>query len=94
LELFSAAIISPSTTDLYERNLIGFLKRINLSPDACVQLAKHNPSAAEKKIISLISQGRLKIERGEIRKKLPQVMMMHRIHIVRGSCPTHSSCTL
>jgi hypothetical protein len=93
LELFAAAIISPSTTDLYERNLIGFLKRINLSPDACVQLAKHNPSAAEKKIISLISQDRLKLERAEIRKKLPQVMMQG-IHIVRGRCPTPSSCTL
>jgi hypothetical protein len=66
LELFSAAIISPSTTDLYDRDLIGFLKRINLSPDACVQFAKHNPSTAEKKIVSLLSQDRLKIERGEI----------------------------
>jgi hypothetical protein len=75
LELFSAPIISPSITDLYERNLIRFLKRINLSPDALVQFAKQNPSTAEKKIISHISQDRFKIERGEIRKKLPQAMM-------------------
>jgi len=84
-ELFSAPIISPSTTYLYERNLIRFLKkRINLSPDPRVQFANHNPSAAEKKIISHISQDRFKIKRGEIRKKLPQAMM-HRIHTVRRS---------
>jgi hypothetical protein len=45
-ELFSAAIISPSTTDQYERNLIRFLKRIYLSPDPRVQFANHNPSTA------------------------------------------------
>lgn len=50
----------------YERKLLGFLKRVNLSPDGLVQFAKENPSAAEKKIISLLSQDRLKIERGEI----------------------------
>jgi integrase len=65
-ELFSAAIRSPATRDPYERKLLGFLKRVNLSPDAFVQFAKDNPSAAEKKIISLLSQDRLKIERGEI----------------------------
>jgi hypothetical protein len=48
--------------------LLGFLKRISLSPDAFVQFAKDNPSAAEKKILSLsfLSQDRMKIERGEI----------------------------
>jgi hypothetical protein len=65
-ELFSAAMRSPATRDPYERKLLGFLKRINLSPDAFVQFAKDNPSAAERKIISLISQDRLKIERQEI----------------------------
>jgi hypothetical protein len=65
-ELFSAAIRSPATRDPYERKLLGFLKRVNLSPDGLVQFAKENPSAAEKKIISLLSQDRLKIERGEI----------------------------
>jgi hypothetical protein len=65
-ELFSAAIKSPATRDPYERKLLSFLKRINLSPDAFVQFAKDNPSAAEKKIISLLSQDRLKIESGEI----------------------------
>jgi integrase len=65
-ELFSAAIRSPATRDPYERKLLGFLRRTNLSPDAFAQFAKDNPSAAEKKIISLLSQDRLKIERGEI----------------------------
>jgi hypothetical protein len=65
-ELFSAAIRSPATRDPYERKLLGFLKRANLSPDGLMQFAKENPSAAEKKIISLLSQDRLKIEKGEI----------------------------
>jgi hypothetical protein len=42
------------------------LKRINLSPDELVEFAKENPSVAEKKIISLLSQDNLKVERGEI----------------------------
>lgn len=45
---------------------LDFWKRINLSPNGLVQFAKENPPAAEKKIISLLSQDRLKIERGEI----------------------------
>ena len=65
-ELFTAAIISPATTDPYERKLLGFLKRVNLTPDEFAQFAKESPSAAEKKILSLLSQDRLKIERGEI----------------------------
>jgi hypothetical protein len=65
-ELFSAAIKSPATRDTYERKLLGFLKRIDLSPDAFVQFAKDNPPGAEKNIISFLSQDRLKIERGEI----------------------------
>jgi hypothetical protein len=56
-ELFSAAIKSLATQNIYERKLLGFLKRINLSPAAFVQFAKDNPSAAEKKIIiSFLSQ--------------------------------------
>jgi hypothetical protein len=46
--------------------LIGFRKRINLSPDSFVQFAKDNPSAAEKQIISFLSQDKLQIEKGEI----------------------------
>lgn len=65
-ELFSAVVRTPATRDPYERKLLGFLKRVNLSPDGLVQFAKENPSAAEKKIISLLSQDRLKIERREI----------------------------
>jgi integrase len=64
-ELFSAAIRSPATRDPYERKLLGFLKRLNLTPDEFAQFAKEGPSAAEK-ILSLLSQDRLKIERGEI----------------------------
>jgi integrase len=65
-ELFCSAIRSPATRDPYERKLLGFLKRVNLTPDEFAQFAKENPLAAEKKIISLLSQDRLKIERGEI----------------------------
>jgi hypothetical protein len=32
----------------YERKLLAFLKRINMSPDVFVKFAKGNPSAAEK----------------------------------------------
>lgn len=65
-ELFSAAIRSPATRDPYERKLLGFLKRVNLTPDEFARFAKENPLAAEKKIISFLSQDRTKIERGEI----------------------------
>lgn len=65
-ELFFAVIRSPATRDPYERKLLGFLKRVNLSPDGFLQFAKKNRSGAEKKILSLLSQDRLKIERGEI----------------------------
>lgn len=65
-ELFSTAIRSPATRDPYERKLHGLLKQVNLSPDRLVQPAKDNPSAEEKKIIFLLSQERLKVERGEI----------------------------
>jgi hypothetical protein len=53
-ELFSAGIRSPATRDPYERKLLGFLKRLNLTPDEFVQFGKENPSSAEKKIISLL----------------------------------------
>jgi hypothetical protein len=46
-DLFAAAIRSPATRDPYERKLLGFLKRVNLSPDGLVQFAKENPSAAD-----------------------------------------------
>jgi hypothetical protein len=35
-ELFSAAIRSPATRDPYERKLLGFLKRVNQTPDEFV----------------------------------------------------------
>src|SRR5215213_3369834 len=54
-ELFSVAIRSPATRDPYERKFLGFLKRINMSSDDFVLFTKDNPSAAEKKIISLLS---------------------------------------
>jgi hypothetical protein len=65
-ELFSAAIRSRATRDPYERKLLGFLKTVNQTPNEFAQFAKENPSAAEKKIIPLPSQDRLKIEKGEV----------------------------
>jgi hypothetical protein len=44
-ELFSAAIRSPSTRDPYERKLLGFMKRMKISPDDFVQFAKVRTSA-------------------------------------------------
>ena len=63
---YFSAIRTPATRDPYERKLLGFLKRVNLSPDGFLQFAKKNPSVQKKKILSLLSQDRLKIERGEI----------------------------
>jgi hypothetical protein len=65
-DLFCAAIRSPATRDPYERKLLGFLRRANQTPDEFAQFAKENPLAAEKKIISFLSQDRMRIERGEI----------------------------
>ena len=65
-ELFSAAIRSRATRDPYERKLLGFLKTVNQTPNEFAQFAKENHSAAEKKIIPLPSQDRLKIEKGEV----------------------------
>jgi len=39
-ELFFAVIRSPATRDPYERKFLGFLKRVNLSPDGFLQFAK------------------------------------------------------
>jgi hypothetical protein len=46
--------------------LLEFLKRVNQTPDGFAQFAKENPITVEKKIISLLSQDKLKIERGKI----------------------------
>jgi hypothetical protein len=56
IELFRAAIRSPSTRDPYERRLISFLRTINLVPDDFVAMAKRNSSSVEKMIISFISK--------------------------------------
>jgi hypothetical protein len=50
VELFRAAIKSDATRDLYERRLIGFLKKMETaSPDDFVEFATNNPTLAEKK---------------------------------------------
>ena len=66
IDLFRAAIKSPSTRDPYERRLISFLKTINLTPDAFISLAKKDSSCTEKKIMSFISTQNLRAKRGEI----------------------------
>ena len=66
IELFKAAIRSPSTRDPYERRLIGFLRTVNLVPDDFVAMAKENCSSVEKMIISFISTQNLRAQRGEI----------------------------
>jgi hypothetical protein len=46
-ELFRAAIKSQATRDLYEKRLIGFLKRMDVeSPDAFIEFARNNPTLA------------------------------------------------
>jgi integrase len=66
IELFRAAIRSPSTRDPYERRLIGFLRTINQVPDDFVAMAKKNTSSVEKMIISFISTQNSRAQRGEI----------------------------
>ena len=66
IELFRAAIRSPWTKDPYERRLINFLNFIKMSPDEFITLAKKEPAALEKKIISFISLQKQRVENGEI----------------------------
>ncbi|HEY6884782.1 MAG TPA: hypothetical protein VI278_12170, partial [Nitrososphaeraceae archaeon] len=66
IELFRAAIRSPSTRDPYERRLIGFLKTVNLVPDDFIAMAKKNSCSVEKMIISFILTQNLRAQRGEI----------------------------
>jgi integrase len=66
IELFRAALRSPSTRDPYERRLIGFLRTINLVPDDFVAMAKKNSSSVEKMIISFISKQNSRAQIGEI----------------------------
>jgi hypothetical protein len=47
-ELFSAAIRSPATREPYERKLLGFLRRINLTPDEFAQFAKESKETRKK----------------------------------------------
>jgi integrase len=66
IELFRAAIQSPSTMDPYERRLIGFLNHVNLTPDEFVTLGRNNPATVEKKLISFIGFQKARVEKGEI----------------------------
>ena len=66
IELFRAAIRSPSTMDPYERRLMSFLNHVNLTPDEFVNLEKKNPSAVEKKLMSFIGFQKARIGKGEI----------------------------
>jgi integrase len=66
VELFRAAIRSPSTRDPYERRLIGFLRTINLLPDDFVAMSKKDSSSAEKMILSFISKQNSRSDKGEI----------------------------
>jgi hypothetical protein len=66
IDLFRAAIKSPSTRDPYERRLINFLKMINLTPDAFIRLAKKDSSCTERKTISFISIQTSMARKGEI----------------------------
>jgi hypothetical protein len=66
IDLFRAAIKSPSTRDPYERPLINFLKMINLTPDAFIRLAKKDSSCTERKTISFISIQTSMARKGEI----------------------------
>ena len=52
INLFRAAIKSPSTRDAYERRLISFLKMVKLTPDSFIRLTKKDPCSTERKIIS------------------------------------------
>jgi integrase len=66
IEQFRAAIRNTATRDPYERRLIGFLKRVMMTPDDLVARAKSQPSTIEKILISFISEQNLRAEKGEI----------------------------
>ena len=66
IEHFRAAIRNGATRDPYERRLIGFLKRVMMTPDDLVARAKSQPSTIEKILISFISAENLRVEKGEI----------------------------
>jgi integrase len=66
IELFRAAIRNSATRDPNERRLIGFLKDVNITPDAFVTMAKKDARLFERKIISFISTQNLRTEKGEI----------------------------
>ena len=66
--LFRSDIRNPRTSDQYERKVLSFLKDIEMPPDTFVALAKDNPKAAEKILISYIDKLVDRAERGEISK--------------------------
>jgi integrase len=66
IEQFRAAIRNPITRDQYERRLVGFLKRVKLTPDQFVAEAKFQSGGIEKIMISFISAENDRVEKGEI----------------------------
>jgi hypothetical protein len=66
MEVFRAAIRSPSTRDVYERRLISFLKWIDMTPDCFIDMSKKDPCFVERKIISFICIPNPRLETGEI----------------------------
>jgi integrase len=66
VQIFNAAIKSPVTRDVYERRLLNFLTRMKMTPEELVSIAKNDPLATEKKIISFALELKSRHEKGEI----------------------------
>jgi hypothetical protein len=54
-ELSSAVIRIPATKEQYERKLLGFLKRTNMSTHLLVQFTKDNPSVVEMRWLNQVN---------------------------------------
>ncbi len=69
-ELFSSAIRSPATRDPYERKLLGFLKRVNLTPDELAQIAELTKQVSEVKETVNILIAQIQMLRSDVKSKI------------------------
>jgi hypothetical protein len=66
IDIFRTSIRSKNTLDPYERRLLYFLKECKQTPDGFVKLARSNPKAAGKKIVTFVSKEQARVDNGEI----------------------------
>jgi integrase len=66
ITIFRSAVRSKYTLDPYERRLIAFLAVIGMTCDEFVQVAKTNPTVAEKMVIDFVLKEKLRLEQRSI----------------------------